>query len=150
MEGNKLQATREQTAYAQLLDIGMKIGLGLIVITFAIYALGIMEPVIPVEDLANGYVNSEGESQGYWELSAEDYVHETGGYDGWGWVDALDKGDYLNFVGIAFLAGISIICYARITPILIGQKDYIYTVLVLVEIAVLVLAASGLLKSGGH
>lgn len=139
MAGNKLQATREQAAYAQLLDIGMKIGLLLIVITFAIYVTGIMEPNVAVDEVSN-----------YWDLSAEEYVAETNGHHGWGWVNELDKGDYLNFIGIAFLAGVSVICYLRITPILIGQRDYIYLVLVLVEVAVLVLAASGILKSGGH
>ena len=36
---------------------------------------------------------------------------------GWSWVSNLGEGDMLNFVGIAFLAGVTIICYLAIVPI---------------------------------
>jgi hypothetical protein len=133
------KATKEQLAYAQLLDIGMKLGMIILVITFALYVFGVFEPNIAFDDLPNE-----------WEKSAEEYVADNGEVDGWAWVNELDKGDFLNFLGIAFLAGVSIFCYIRILPILLGKKDYIYAVLALVEVAVLVLAASGLLKVGGH
>ncbi len=57
---------------------------------------------------------------------------------------------FLNFIGIAFLAGITILCYGRIVPIIYRQKDYVYTVLAVCEILVLTLAASGILHMGGH
>jgi hypothetical protein len=62
----------------------------------------------------------------------------------------LGKGDFLNFIGIAFLAGVTIICFFPIIPIFLKKKDKVYAALAVVEILVLVLAASGLLKSGGH
>jgi hypothetical protein len=55
----------------------------------------------------------------------------------------------VNFLGIAFLAGVTIVCYLRIAPILFAKKDPIYGVIALLEVIVLTLAASGLLK-GGH
>lgn len=134
-----LQATEEQLAYARLLNIGMKTGLAILVVTFTIYVAGIMQPNVPLDEVSN-----------YWELPAEEYVAETGGHQGWGWVGSLDQADFLNFVGIAFLAAVTIACYARVLPILVRQKDLVYAVFAAAEIAVLVLAASGLLKSGGH
>jgi len=62
----------------------------------------------------------------------------------------LEKGDFLNFVGIAFLAGVTMICYVRIIPILFRKKDRVYALIAILEVLVLMLAASGILKAGGH
>jgi hypothetical protein len=62
----------------------------------------------------------------------------------------LGKGDFLNFTGIAFLALVTLVCYVRIVPILFRKKDTIYGVIAIVEVLILALAASGVLKSGGH
>jgi len=47
----KLKASEEQVAYAKLLDIGMKVGLLMLVISFALYLLGIFTPHVPVSEL---------------------------------------------------------------------------------------------------
>jgi hypothetical protein len=62
----------------------------------------------------------------------------------------IGKGDYLNYVGITILAGLTIICYLVILPILLRKKDMPYLVIAIIEVAVLLLAASGILKAGGH
>jgi hypothetical protein len=61
----------------------------------------------------------------------------------------LRYGDFLNFIGIAMLAGVTIVCYAAIIPMLLKRKDKVYALLALLEVVVLVLAASGVV-SGGH
>ena len=137
--GNKVKATEEQLAYAALLDIGMKLGLLMLVISFAIYVLGIFTPHVPVGDLPK-----------YWSLPVKDYLKATDIHTGWSWLHLLGKGDFLNFVGIAFLSGVTILCYVRIIPILFRKKDTVYALLAVIEVLVLVLAASGLLKGGGH
>ncbi len=129
----------EQLAYAQVLDVGMKLGLLLLLATFALYASGALTPHIPVTDLPR-----------YWSLSVKEYLAATGIHDGWSWIHMLRKGDFLNFVAIAFLAGVAIVCYLAITPIFFRKRDRVYGWLALVEVAVLVLAASGILKVGGH
>ena len=78
------------------------------------------------------------------------YLKATGIHPGWAWLGMLGKGDFLNFIGIAFLAGVTILCYLRIMPLLLKKKDTIYAVLAVVEVLVLTLAASGVLKAGGH
>lgn len=135
----KIMATEEQLAYARLLDQGMKVGLLMLVITFLIYLSGVLTPHVAVNDLPN-----------YWKLPVSKYLEATGINAGWAWLGMLGKGDFLNFTGIAFLAGVTIVCYIRIIPILFRKKDTVYAVLALCEVLVLTLAASGLLKSGGH
>lgn len=135
----KLMATEEQLAYAKLLDIGMKLGLLMLVITFAVYVLGILPPHVPVNDLPN-----------YWKMPVKQYLEATHIPHGWGWTSMVGKGDFLNFIGVVFLAGVTILCYIRIIPIFFRKKDTIYGILAIIEVLVLVLAASGVLKSGGH
>ncbi|MDX1763385.1 MAG: hypothetical protein R3231_03595, partial [bacterium] len=129
----------EQLTYADLLDKGMKIGLLMLMVTFFIYLTGILKPYIPVSELPN-----------YWGLSVHDYLEHAGVQAGWAWLGLLGKGDFMNFTGIAFLAGITIICYMRIVPILFEKKDRVFAVIAILEVLVLTLAASGVLKSGGH
>lgn len=129
----------EQLAYAHILDKGMKIGLLLLLITFVVYLTGVLSPYIPVNDLPK-----------YWTMPVHKYLEQTGIHPGWAWLGMLGKGDFLNFVGIAFLAGVTAVCYLRIIPILFRKKDIAFAVIAILEVVVLVLAASGLLKSGGH
>ena len=135
----KVLATEEQLAYAKLLDAGMKLGLLILIITFIVYLTGILAPHVPVNDLPK-----------FWKMPVHKYLAATGIHPGWAWLGMLGKGDFLNFIGIAFLAGVTLICYARIIPILLKKKDTIYALLAAVEVLVLALAASGVLKAGGH
>ena len=136
---DKLKATEEQLSYAALLDIGMKVGLLMLIISFSIYVLGIFSPHVPVKDLPQ-----------YWSMPVKDYLKATDIHAGWSWLGMIGKGDFLNFIGIAFLSGVTILCYTRIIPILFRKKDTVYGVLAIIEVLVLVLAASGILKGGGH
>lgn len=136
---NRPKATEEQLSYAKLLDIGMKFGLLMLVITFIIYLSGILPAYIPLNDLPK-----------YWGMPVKEYLKATGIHPGWTWVHLLGKGDFLNFVGISFLAGITTLCYVRILPILFRKKDTVYGMIAIIEVLVLVLAASGILKGGGH
>lgn len=135
----ELKATEEQLRYAKILDLGVKIGLLVLIITFIIYITGILPSFVPVQELPH-----------YWKLSVHQYLEKTGLGQGWTWLGLLDKGDFLNFLGIAFLAGVTIICYLSVIPIFFRKKDNIYGVLAIIEVLVLLLAASGILKTGGH
>jgi hypothetical protein len=135
----KVMATEEQLAYAKLLDSGMKLGLLILVVTFAVYMSGLLAPHVPVEELPN-----------YWKMPVHKYLAAADIHPGWAWLGMLGKGDFLNFIGIAFLAGVTIVCYLRIIPLLYQKKDATYAVLAIIEVLVLALAASGLLKAGGH
>ena len=133
------KASEEQMAYAGVLNIGMWLGLAILVITFFIYISGVLPSYVPIDDLPK-----------YWTMRVHDYNVALNAPTGWGWAALVGKGDYLNFVGIAMLSGLTILCYLVILPILIRKKDIAYTVIAVVEVLVLSLAASGLLKVGGH
>lgn len=132
------KATEEQRLYADILNRGMLLGLLVLIITFIIYAAGIMKPMIPLVDV-----------QHYWVMPVADYLHESGIQAGWAWAGNLGFGDMLNFAPIAFLSGLTVICYLSIVPGLLKQKDMAYVVLALLEVVVLCVAASGVLGSGG-
>jgi hypothetical protein len=132
-------ASQEQIAYAKVLNILMFLGLAIIVVTFVLYMSGILSSFIPPQEIPN-----------YWTMASKDFIHGLNAPTGWDWLALVGKGDYLNFVGIALLAGLSIICYLVILPILMRKKDIPYVVIAIIEVAVLSLAASGILKSGGH
>jgi hypothetical protein len=133
------QATEEQVLYANILNKGMLVGLLGLVVTFIIYGAGILEPKIPLEQV-----------QSYWVMPVSDYLQQSGIHAGWAWLGNLGYGDMLNFLPIAFLSLLTIVCYLAILPGLMRKKDTAYVVLVIVEVLVLVVAASGVLGSGGH
>jgi hypothetical protein len=83
-------------------------------------------------------------------MSVTDYLHESGMQAGWSWLGNLGYGDMLNFIPIAFLSALTIFCYMAILPGLIRKKDTAYVILTIVQIVVLIVAASGILGTGGH
>ncbi len=134
-----LKATEEQVLYAKILNIGMLIGLVGLVVAFIIYSTGILEPLIPLEKV-----------QSYWILSVHEYLEQSGIQAGWAWFGKLQFGDMLNFLPIAFLSLLTIVCYIAILPGLIRKKDTAFVVIGVLEIIVLAVAASGILGTGGH
>jgi hypothetical protein len=139
MTNEKTKASEEQMAYAAILNTGMWFGLALLIITFFVYISGVIPTFIPIDDLPK-----------YWTMRAHDYTHELHAPTGWGWTAFLGKGDYLNFVGIAILSGLTILCYLVILPIFVRKKNTPYVVIAIIEVMVLALAASGIMKVGGH
>ncbi|MGW8265647.1 MAG: hypothetical protein ACWGSQ_04715 [Longimicrobiales bacterium] len=138
-------ASEEQMLYARILAAGMYVGLGLLLVTFGLYATGLIPAAVPIEELPN-----------YWTLSAHEYLeainheflHREALVLGWGWIAVLNKGDFLNFIGIAVLAAVTVICYLGILPSLFRKRDWIYGTIALLEVIVLVLAASGIVSAG--
>ncbi|MBW1743641.1 MAG: DUF1634 domain-containing protein [Deltaproteobacteria bacterium] len=135
----KLEASPEQLLYANILAKGMYFGLLILFITFALYAFGLMKPYIPLDKISS-----------YWGYSVHEYLEITNIGIGWSWVGMLKYGDFVNFIGIAILAGVTIMCYLAIVPLLLRSNDKVYAILALLEAAVLTLAASGILAVGGH
>jgi molybdopterin-binding protein len=134
-----LKAGPEQLLYARILEKGMYFGLLILLITYAIYVSGLMSPYLPHAQVPQ-----------YWGLSVTDYLHEAKITPGWAWVSMVGYGDFLNFVGISILAGVSIVCFLSIVPLLWKSGDKVYAVLAVTEVIILTVAASGILGSGGH
>lgn len=136
---DKTKASEEQIAYANVLNIGMWFGLFLLIVTFFVYISGVIPSYVPIDNLPK-----------YWTMRVHDFNVALNAPTGWGWAALVGKGDYLNFIGIAILSGLTILCYLVILPILFRKKDTAYAIIAIVEVLVLSLAASGLLKVGGH
>jgi hypothetical protein len=137
--GQSLEAGPEQLLYAKILEKGMYFGLVVLLITYLIYVLGIVNPYLPLQDVPN-----------YWSLSVQDYLHKTNIEPGWAWVGMIGHADFLNFVGVVVLATVSIICFLAIVPLLLRNGDKTYAILAITEVIILSVAASGILGTGGH
>ena len=128
----------EQLRYADWLDAGTKIGLCLLVVSFVLYASGVVAPHIPLSELP-----------ALWVLPVSEYLAATKLPTGWGWLPMTGRSDMMNFLGIAFLSLVTVGCYARLAVTYVRQGDKACAWIVLGEICVLILAASGLV-GGGH
>ncbi|MFO7918275.1 MAG: DUF1634 domain-containing protein [Anaerolineae bacterium] len=122
----------EVVVYRRLLQWAAYLGFALLVLTFIIYVSGLMEPYIPLEELDD-----------FWTLSVREYSEAADLETGWAWLNMLGYADFLNFVGIAFLASVTLLCYVAIIPVLLREGKTIYAVLAIVQVVVLALAASG-------
>jgi hypothetical protein len=129
----------EQITYANLLFLAVWLSILLMILTYFAYVTDLVSPHVPMDVV-----------QQHWSSSVGNYLHATQSPHGWGWLRLLDTGDYLNFVGLALLALITIFCYLVLLPGYIRRKDRIYTLICVLEVLVLSLAASGILGTGGH
>lgn len=132
-----LEATPEQLLYARILEIGMYIGLLILFITFGLYTFGILDPYIPLDKISN-----------YWSMNVHDYLKHAEIKAGWAWLGMIKYGDFINFIGVAILGGVTIICYASIVPTLLKNNDKVYAILAVLEVIILSAAASGILAVG--
>jgi hypothetical protein len=128
----------EQLRYARLLQWGTRIGLFVLVLSFASYVLGLAESHVPVQKLPE-----------LWEHPVGRYLELTQTPTGWGWLALVHRGDIAGLLGIVVLAGSSVLCLLALVPLYLRRGDRAYVALCLAEVAVVVLAASGWL-AGGH
>ena len=128
----------EQLLYATLLDWGTRIGLLVLVFSFAAYVTGLLEAQVPLQRLPE-----------LWSQPVGTYLASTQMPTGWGWLALVFKGDVVGLLAIVILAGCSVLCLLALVPLYLKRGDTAYVLLCLAEVAVVVVAASGLI-SGGH
>ena len=136
---DNIHASSEQTAYADLLFYGGWLGLTLMVITYVLYVSGIITPHVPLEQMPE-----------LWSKPVSHYLEVASVPTGWGWSSLLSTGDFLNFIGIVLLAGLTIICYLRVIPSFFRSGDKVMGFIAVTEVLVLMLAASGIVGGGAH
>ncbi len=130
---SRLTLQAEQLRYAGIMEKGMFFGLAVLIVTFILYVTGIIRPYIPLNEFSR-----------YFHKDVNSYLAETNIDAGWGWIKMLQYGDFLNFIGIAILASITILCYIFIVPVFWKKKDWVFAILAILEVIVLLIAASGL------
>lgn len=122
----------EQFHYAAVLEAGTVIGFFLLVAAFAAYIGGIAPAHVALDRLPD-----------LWTLPADDYAVQARVPRGWGWVRILHRGEMLSQAAIAVLAGVSIASFGVLAVMYRRRGDRAYFVIAVLEIIVLVLAASG-------
>jgi hypothetical protein len=128
----------EQLRYAYLLDWSARIGVLVLVLSFGAYVLGFLSPHVPLDQLPS-----------LWSQPVGQYLALTGSPTGWGWLALVHRGDIVGLVGIAILAGCSLVCLLALVPLYRRRGDKAFVALCLAEVVVVLVAASGLI-GGGH
>lgn len=128
-----------QLFYAKILDRFAKLGFVLLLLTFAIYISGLLSPYVPLEELPH-----------YWSRPAAYYLEAARIKPGWAWLGELHHGDFLNFLPIAILAGVPLFGYPLLAWQFFRKREIIPGIMVILQVLVLILVASGLFRIGGH
>ena len=120
---------RDQELYARWLGVGTRIGFVVLIASFFAYTFGLLEPLVQPRELAR-----------LWVMPVDRYVAAIGGPTGWGWLRHFGRGDYLNYLGIALLASVTAVCYARVIPALTRAHAVIAALQIGVLLAVALLS----------
>jgi hypothetical protein len=135
----EIKASPAQLHYADTLFYGALLGFVAMLVTYALYVFGVLTPQIPLDEMPR-----------LWTQSAAAYRAAGNIPQGWGWIALVGKGDMCNFIGIAFLAALTIFCFVQLAVNLARQKQWLMVGIAVVEVLVLSLAASGVLVAGAH
>ena len=128
----------EQMRYAKWLDWGTRVGLVVLLLSFAVYVGGLAESHVPVSRLPE-----------LWGHPVARFLQLTDSPTGWGWLALVHRGDIAGLLGIAILAGSSVLCLLAAVPLYLARGDKAFAALCVAEVMVVLLAASGWLQ-GGH
>jgi len=120
----------DQQVYARWLDWGTRVALVVLVASFAAYVLALVDPHVSPQELPK-----------LWAFPVDHYIAASGAPTGWGWLQLLHKSDYLIFLAVALLGLITVVCYARIVPVLLAQGERWRAAIAIVQIVVLLAAA---------
>jgi hypothetical protein len=126
----------EQRLYARWLGWCARAALAVLVATFIAYLLRLAPPLVSPERLPE-----------VWGLPADRYVAATGAPTGWNWLSRLGYGDYANFLGVAMLCLVTLVCYLRVLPSLLLSGERLLATIAVAQVLVLAAAASGWLAT---
>lgn len=134
-----IKTPKEQIAYANLLFYGCWASLAVMALTYLVYVFGVLPPHVPLDQITT-----------LWRNPVGNYLETANVPQGWGWVSLIGQGDFLNFIGIVILAGMTILCYLTLLPAFLKDKQPLMAIIAGLEVLVLVVAASGIVGGGGH
>jgi hypothetical protein len=120
----------EQQVYARWVDWSTRLALLVLIASFFAYVLALADPLLPPQELAK-----------LWAFPVDHYIAASGAPTGWGWLQLVHKADYLILAGAALLGLVSVLCYARIVPLLVRQHQRLRAAIALAQIVVLLGAA---------
>lgn len=124
---------RASKRYARVLALLSNAGMILLLTTFLLYFIGIVGSSVTPEEITR-----------LWHLDVATFHEVTGSPVGWDWIRDISSGSGITLASLVFLAFSTLICLISLVPIYFGSKDWWYLAIVLAQIAVLVVAASGI------
>ncbi len=127
-----------QDDFASVLEVLVIIGLVVLVIGFVVYATGLLPAVIPVETVPE-----------IWTMRASEFVEAYPAFEAWEWPSYLANADIISFASLVLLAFTVLFSFVVLFFLFLRRRKPIYAAIVIAEIGVLILAASGTL-GGGH
>lgn len=130
---SNVEVSPEQNRYATILLVCSWAGIIAMVISFFLYMGGQLNPIVKPSEMPL-----------YWGMNVHNYLQATNAPSGWNWLRLINHSDYLNLVGLAFLGSVSVFGYISLFIDYLRKKDIPYVTMVVLEIIVIVLAASGI------
>jgi hypothetical protein len=127
-----------QELYARWLGAATGSAFAAAFVAFVLYAGGVLPSFVPLEALPT-----------LWQLPVGEYLARTGAPVGWGWLRLLPDVDYLSLGCVALIATVTLVCYLAVLSMLMKLGERIQAALVVAQIIVLLIAASGAF-AGGH
>ncbi|HEY5899074.1 MAG TPA: hypothetical protein VIV54_16020 [Burkholderiales bacterium] len=122
-----------QEVYAGWLELGSRIVFVASAASFLLYLSGVVPSSIPPDKLPD-----------LWNLPVDEFLRRGDAPIGWHWIAFIGYSDYLNVLGIALFALLSLSCYVRVLPAFVRHGERLQAALALAQIVVLAAAASGL------
>ena len=130
-----VQSLAPQQRYARWLRWSTRLSVALLVLGYAAYVSGLLPAHVPIENLPQ-----------LWSLPAGRFLQETGVKPGWGWASFLPNGDMVVLAAIALLISTSILCLAAVIPLFRQRGERLFVGICILQIVVLLVAASGILS----
>ncbi len=125
--------TARREAYAVLLHRCVAIGFLMLTVSFGLYATGVLPAHVSLDVLPT-----------QWGLPVSQFMAANQIQGGWSWLRRVHRGDFFCLIGLAFLALTTVFCYLRVLPFFLRDRSYPLAVIVVIEIGVLLAAASGI------
>lgn len=121
--------------YARILQRIVIVGSLLMLVSFVIYAFGLLPTVMEAERVPT-----------VWHLPADEAAPLIGRPPLWHWVLAPQRADLLSLGSLTVLAATTPVGLAVLFVLFLRRRDFVYAIMVFFQLVVLLLAASGMLS----
>ncbi len=135
---NSCDVDKVQLVYAKILETVSSIGFVFLAMGYLVYVLQLLPLSVPIDAIAAN-----------WHLKASDMQQKLHTPLGWSFTSgapaSLAQGDIISYLSIFYLAMATIACLVFAAVTFYREKNYIYTTIVVLQVVVLVVAATGLI-----
>jgi hypothetical protein len=138
MKQDTVHADRVQLAYAAILAKATTLGIIFIIAGYIVYVFQLLPLSLPIDQVS-----------GNWHLRAAEFHHKVIAPYGWSCFTHPGYGDMLSYMSIIYLGTVTMFCLVAAGIAFLRDKNSIYTFFSFAQLAVLILAAAGIV-SGGH